>query len=190
MKYLVSRKRIVRMEYDADSDMYKNILDEFRKFINETDAVACYDNDEYHKGLEFINFLRKHMNIQMFEKYAKQIYRFIEMDNQFNDGIENMSIVHTYIPKTISHDMIHGFDKVLKCEIMYEFYTYIRFIIEDIKTEAPSVFEKYSITNRNNSRRVDDAKEIIKLLLWDLKNKNSDPTKDIEKAEQFLKDDE
>lgn len=30
------------------------------------------------------------------------------------------------------------------------------------------------------------AKEIIKLLLWDLRNRNYEPVKDVERAEQFL----
>ena len=31
------------------------------------------------------------------------------------------------------------------------------------------------------------AKEIIKLLLWDLRNRSYEPEKDVEQAEQFLK---
>lgn len=31
-----------------------------------------------------------------------------------------------------------------------------------------------------------EAKYIIKLLLWDLRNKDFDPAKDIERAERFL----
>lgn len=34
-----------------------------------------------------------------------------------------------------------------------------------------------------------NAKEIIKLLLWDLRNRSYEPVKDIERAEQFLKND-
>ena len=34
------------------------------------------------------------------------------------------------------------------------------------------------------------AKEIIKLLLWDLRNRSYEPVKDVERAEQFLKDSE
>ena len=37
---------------------------------------------------------------------------------------------------------------------------------------------------------LEEAKEIIKLLLWDLRNKDFEPTKDIEHAEKFLKRDE
>ena len=33
-----------------------------------------------------------------------------------------------------------------------------------------------------------EAKEIIKLLLWDLRNRSYEPVKDVERAEQFLKD--
>ena len=32
-----------------------------------------------------------------------------------------------------------------------------------------------------------EAKEIIKLLLWDLRNRSYEPVKDVERAEQFLK---
>ena len=32
-----------------------------------------------------------------------------------------------------------------------------------------------------------EAKEIIKLLLWDLRNRSYQPLKDMEQAEQFLK---
>ena len=35
-----------------------------------------------------------------------------------------------------------------------------------------------------------EEEEIIKLLLWDLRNKDFEPTKDIERAEKFLKRDE
>ena len=35
-------------------------------------------------------------------------------------------------------------------------------------------------------KQIEQAKEIIKLLLWDLRNKNYNPAKDIVKAEQFL----
>ena len=35
---------------------------------------------------------------------------------------------------------------------------------------------------------IKQAKEIIKLLLWDLKNRSYQPVKDIEQAEQFLKE--
>lgn len=38
--------------------------------------------------------------------------------------------------------------------------------------------------------KCEEAEEIIKLLLWDLRNKNFEPTKDIERAEKFLKRDE
>ena len=35
-----------------------------------------------------------------------------------------------------------------------------------------------------------EAKEIIKLLLWDLRNRSYEPVKDLERAEQFIKDSE
>ena len=44
------------------------------------------------------------------------------------------------------------------------------------------------IVKLNND--ISESKEIIKLLLWDLRNKDFEPTKDIERAEKFLKRDE
>lgn len=37
-------------------------------------------------------------------------------------------------------------------------------------------------------KTIGNAKEIIKLLLWDLRNRNYEPVKDVERAEQFLRD--
>lgn len=45
--------------------------------------------------------------------------------------------------------------------------------------------EVHSNVKLNND--ISESKEIIKLLLWDLRNKDFEPTKDIEHAEKFLK---
>ena len=40
-----------------------------------------------------------------------------------------------------------------------------------------------------DKRKLEEANVIIKLLLWDLRNRSHEPLKDIERAEQFLKED-
>ena len=39
---------------------------------------------------------------------------------------------------------------------------------------------------QKQDKQIEQAKKIIKHLLWDLRNKEYDPEKDIEKAEHFL----
>ena len=46
--------------------------------------------------------------------------------------------------------------------------------------------EKWENKNADLRNQLEQAKEIIKHLLWDLRNKNYNPAKDIKKAEQFL----
>lgn len=154
MRYLVSRKRFIKGKFDVfDINSYKNILDEFKKFVCEPDTVCCYDNDndKDHEGLKVIKLLQKYMTLQMFDHYTRKIYECAE----FYDSYENVSDILISIPILIKtsklnyFDIFGGFRKILKCEIMYEITgTYMRFIIEDDKTEAPSLLEQYSITNR------------------------------------------
>lgn len=44
------------------------------------------------------------------------------------------------------------------------------------------------IKNERNKEQLNKAKEIIKLLLGDLRNRSYEPVKDLERAEQFLKE--
>lgn len=44
--------------------------------------------------------------------------------------------------------------------------------------------------NCDYCKDLDEAKKIIKLLLDDLRNRSYEPVKDIERAEQFLKENE
>lgn len=60
---------------------------------------------------------------------------------------------------------------------------------EEIQKNSEHWYEKYKKQQEINKELVDEneqAKEIIKLLLWDLRNRSYEPVQDIEKAEHFL----
>lgn len=63
---------------------------------------------------------------------------------------------------------------------------------KNLDTQDAVTMQMY--TNRANKEIADKqltkAKEIIKLLLWDLRNRSYEPVKDVEQAEQFLKETE
>jgi len=50
--------------------------------------------------------------------------------------------------------------------------------------------EQYEKDLIDFNEQLTTAKEIIKLLLWDIRNRSYEPVKDLERAEQFLKDSE
>ena len=69
--------------------------------------------------------------------------------------------------------------------------------LEEMRKIAFDVIENIKIALGLDEHYIDiletkygEAEEIIKLLLWDLRNKDFEPTKDIERAEKFLKRDE
>lgn len=70
---------------------------------------------------------------------------------------------------------------------------------DNLQKENADLKAKYDTCLRENTglkihsayveKKLANAKEIIKLLLWDLRNRSYEPVKDIERAEQFLKND-
>lgn len=63
-----------------------------------------------------------------------------------------------------------------------------------LKKENAELKEMYHESDEDNNKLRENipllakAKEIIKLLLWDLRNRSYEPVKDVEQAEQFLKE--
>lgn len=153
MRYLVSRKRFIKeMSDKSDSNMYQNILDEFKNFIYKTDTVCCYNIDvDYHEGLKVVKQIREHSSERAFNEYAKKIYTYVKFYEPY-ENVPDIAITTSILikPSKINYFDIFGeFSKILKCEIMYEITgIYIRYIIESGKSGAPSLLKKYSITNR------------------------------------------
>ena len=58
---------------------------------------------------------------------------------------------------------------------------------EEQKRRKNNLKNETAESNEYLMDRIADAEDIIKHLLWDLRNKNFDPVEDIEKAEKFLK---
>lgn len=57
-------------------------------------------------------------------------------------------------------------------------------VLNDFKSRVETVTDRFN----KKSSQLTKAKEIIKLLLWDLRNRSYEPVKDVEQAEQFLKE--
>lgn len=58
----------------------------------------------------------------------------------------------------------------------------------ELKDDNKVMADNYSKMEQKFYDNLTNAKEIIKLLLWDLRNRSYEPVKDLERAEQFLSD--
>lgn len=61
-------------------------------------------------------------------------------------------------------------------------------VIKDLKEDNKVMSDNYSKMEQKFYDNFSEAKVIIKLLLWDLRNRSYQSVEDIEQAEQFLKE--
>ncbi len=85
-------------------------------------------------------------------------------------------------------DVIEGYKKIVKwcdkCDKLADLEEENAELKDDNKVMA----DNYSKMEQKFYDNLAKAKEIIKLLLWDLRNRSYEPVKDVERAEQFLKE--
>ena len=110
-----------------------------------------------------------------------------EKEQQFNQWFDEYANgVKVFEEADMKHAYLQGRAELEKENA--ELKEYNKYLRRKRQGGIQKQYNKVAIIKQQDEQLA-NAKEIIKLLLWDLRNRSYEPVKDIERAEQFLKND-